>query len=834
MTKKILSVFLAAVMLFSAFTLSSCKPQVSPVDARPASNALTTKSLTNIYQAQAVSTLDTVFENVEINGIHKLAGGKLLVNCFTRDTYETKYYITDETFKEATEMPVIKAEGKGSDTYVNQIATDANGNIWYIKYVYTYNTGEDYPIADDDLTEMPVTYNGVFKSATVAVADIAVETMPIAPYESRETYYLVKVDAAGDIVSETDMTEMLKVTDEDGNSYSGYVNNIATASGKLVMNVNGQKITVIDSETGEVEKEIKAEVDYVESFFVSASGEVFFSSWGENGYDVYKLNLETEKAEKTEFITSETINQNLYSYSFAPGEFGYDFLMSDANALYGYSLGDAEPTEICNYTNSDISVTYSRSVPVVLGDGRLLMSYYDYDEQENVLLILNKVDPSQVKEKYIITVAGAYVGRDVKTAFMKFNRTSDEYKIVFKDYSKYNNESNEWRGAYDKLEQDIVSKNDAPDIILLSGIDYESLAAKGAFMDLNVFMDEDSEFDRSKYLENVFEALETRGSLYRISPTVNFYTLAGKKSIFGDKTSWTMKEFLEMHNSLGEDEQMFLEETRDGLGRTILSICVGEFIEDTGRCNFNSEEFKSILQYLKDIPADYTAYQDLWQENNRYWEEMELSYSKGTTKLYPTYVSNFNIIPQTEAYLGEEITFIGFPTSAKGNNGTIIYPNTIFAINSGSKVSAGAWKALKYLLSDEYQNKFSGDRNEDGSGDMQYQFPINKTIVEKRMKNDILPYYYTYTDENGELIKEEYGNTFWIGNAEVELRKSTQEDTQKLYELVTNASVVLDENQEVLDMILQEAQGYFDGAKGIDETANIINSRVQLLVNERM
>ncbi len=814
---------LAAVMLFSAVVLSSCS--ITPKESK----ALTTRSLINIYQAQAVSLLDTVFENTEINSIQKISDGKLLVTCFTRDTYENKYYITDETFKEATEMPFVKADGKGTDTYINQIVVDGDGNIWYIKYVYTYNTGEDYPIADDDLT-MPETFNGVFLPAEAAVADIAVETMPIAPYESRETYYLVKVDASGNIVSETDMTEMLKVTDEDGNSYSGYVNNLIAVSGKLIMNINGQNISVLNAETLEEEKKIGLDVEYIDNLFVSASDDIYFMTWGENGNEIHKLDIEVGKSEKVEF----SIGENIYSYAIERGDMGYDFLMSDANAMYGYNVGDEEPAEICNYTNSDISVSYSRSCPVILSDGRLLMSYYDYDEQENVLLILNKIDPSQVEEKYVITVAGAYVDRAVKTAFMKFNRTSDKYKIVFKDYSKYNNESNEWHGAYDRLEQDIVSKTDAPDIILLSGLDYESLASKGAFMDLNELMDKDSDFDRTKYLENVFEALETRGSLYRICPTVNFYTLAGKKSVFGDKTSWTMKEFLEMHNSLGEDEQMFLEETRDGIGRTILSICIGEFIEDTGRCNFNSEEFKSILQYLKDIPADYTAYQDLWQENNKYWEEMEMSYINGATKLYSSYISNFNIIPQTEAYLGGDITFIGFPVSTEGNNGTIIYPGTALAINSGSYVSEGAWQALKYLLSDEYQNKFSGDRNEDGSGDMQYEFPVNKTIVEKRMKNDILPFYYTYQDENGETVKEEYGNTTWVGNAEVELRKSTEEDVQKLYELVTSASVVLDENQEILDMIIQEAQGYFDGAKGLDETADIINSRVQLLVNERM
>ena len=102
------------------------------------------------------------------------------------------------------------------------------------------------------------------------------------------------------------------------------------------------------------------------------------------------------------------------------------------------------------------------------------------------------------------------------------------------------------------------------------------------------------------------------------------------------------------------------------------------------------------------------------------------------------------------------------------------------------------------------------------------------------MKNDILPYYYIYKDENGEEIKEEYGNTAWIGDKEVELRRSTEEDVQKLYDIVSNASVVLDSKEDLINIIMDEAQGYFNGEKGIDAVANIINSRIQIFVNERM
>ena len=211
---------------------------------------------------------------------------------------------------------------------------------------------------------------------------------------------------------------------------------------------------------------------------------------------------------------------------------------------------------------------------------------------------------------------------------------------------------------------------------------------------------------------------------------------------------------------------------------------------------------------------------------------MQLSYKKGTTKLYETYIYRFDIVPQVEAYLGEEASFIGYPTSVEGSNGAIISANSELAILSSSKVVPGAWAAIKYLLSDAYQNKFSG-LNEDGSKGYSYAFPIKKSIIEKKMQNDILPDYYTDYDENGNEIQVESGSTMWLGDERIDVRKSTEQDTQRIYDLIKGANVFFRQNNEIGDIISQEAAAFYDGQKSVDDVAKVINSRIQILINER-
>ena len=133
MKKRLLSLALAAVMTFSSLALTACNGGTS-VDGKPGNGARTTKDLTNVYKADSVSTVGTLFENLQINQVYKMNDGKLLVCGYTTEDYEDKYYITDIDFKNASEMTIKKAEGQNSDTHIRNgkaIPTNASTSAPY-------------------------------------------------------------------------------------------------------------------------------------------------------------------------------------------------------------------------------------------------------------------------------------------------------------------------------------------------------------------------------------------------------------------------------------------------------------------------------------------------------------------------------------------------------------------------------------------------------------------------------------------------------------------------------------------------------------------------------
>lgn len=825
MRKKILCLLMAVIMILSSVALSSCKITKGG-DGKPESGALTTKNLNNIYRAEAISLRGTPLEELEIEKVIFLFDDYFLISGWNKNGDGSSLYISDSNFKNFKKVDVLQPDTDTHYEYLNywQVGVDKEDKaVWIIKYVNDYQSNT-------------LQTNEVYASYVEDV--VSVEPEDEYYQESTRKTILLKLNVDGEVLFEKDVTKLISPSEQEisefGYVIEPYISGFALCNDCIVLCIDGQKILTIDSNTFEIVNKINIEDNYINEFILNSEGKLWFSTYGDKGQTIMELDLETGESTKIPFPIAE---EQMYAYNILTSGGGYDLILSRDSSIYGFSAGDTQLTEICNYLYSDLDIN-ANNAPVILPDGRIIIAYYDYNEEETLVYSLTKLAPEDVKEKYIITVAsGSYINNEIRSALIKFNRTSDEYKVIFKTYSEYNNEENEWQGADAKLAEDIVNKAPgAADIVLLSSYyDYEKLTSKGALIDMNTLIDSDSSFVMDNYLEEVIGAMEIGGKLYLISPYVNYMTIAAPKSFVNGKTTWTMTDFIEAHNSLNEGEQLFSEATRDGFGYQLLSMSIDDFIDyETGKCSFDSDEFKGLLKYLKDIPADYSAYNSKWEENENYWMDVEMSYSKGTTKLYPVYLHSYKDIVEIEARYGEEVVLIGFPTNKPGASGAVAMSDVFLGINSSSKVKSGAWEVIKYLFSEEQQSKYAGKILDNGSANPSYMFPLMKSVLEKKKEIDIKPRYYTYNDDNGEEVKEEYGNKIWLGNSEITLRAVTDEDVKAVERAIENAKTVLYQKTAIIDIIVKEAQAYFEGAKSVDDVVSVINSSIQIYVSERM
>ena len=91
-------------------------------------------------------------------------------------------------------------------------------------------------------------------------------------------------------------------------------------------------------------------------------------------------------------------------------------------------------------------------------------------------------------------------------------------------------------------------------------------------------------------------------------------------------------------------------------------------------------------------------------------------------------------------------------------------------------------------------------------------------------------------DEDGEPDKMPIGSYEVVENGEStwqQVYALTQEDIDQILSVINSATGIVDYDDEILSIVSDEVSAYFAGDKDVQTTANMIQSRVNLYVQEQ-
>ncbi len=105
-----------------------------------------------------------------------------------------------------------------------------------------------------------------------------------------------------------------------------------------------------------------------------------------------------------------------------------------------------------------------------------------------------------------------------------------------------------------------------------------------------------------------------------------------------------------------------------------------------------------------------------------------------------------------------------------------------------------------------------------------------KSALEKKFKEDMTPEY--YEDENGEQIEQ--SKTSWgYDDFNMEIYAATQEEIDQVRALLESAEKISGNvDEQLTNIITEESAAFFKGQKSAADTANVIQNRIQIYVNE--
>ena len=848
-TYRVIAALLALVMLLGMFAGCS-KNRGETTDPANPSNNPGTKTETNDEKAASTSKYAyqaeylPIPENIQYVNTSTISGSNLY---FTGSIIDGKQTYTDENgeeteydnyrsalFKldvetgdctELTEFQLPEVpEGWMGSSELNNIQAAADGTLWAIYGSYTYRYNPPADLAEDDSM-----YNY---------------------YEEGENKTgLLHLDADGKELKRIEFSQ----TDENGNSF------------------------------------------YVSSFFVDNSGNVYLSDWqsvyiydqdgnkkttvdlGENGGDLCELkagvvgvryykNDEAKPEESGLFfqeidpatgkLTGDTVKLPDVAYSFFPGDDVYDIYYDYNGNIYGYKFDTDTKDKVIDWIECDINSNNINSYSI-LPDGRVIAFESSYDDQAQKnnmqLIVMTRVDAASVVNKTVLTFACMYLDWNMRDAIVKFNRASNTHRIVVRDYSEYNTDD-DYNAGIQKLNTEMLSGK-LPDMIDINtySMPVEQYAAKGFLTDLYELIDADADLSRESFVQPVIKALESAdGKLYQLPNTFAVSTAIALDKVAGDYDTWNLASVKDAMTKLQDGASVFdVYRTKTDILQTCISRNIDAFVDwENGGAHFDSDEFKALLEFANQFPETYDWENATDEENDSAQNRM----NAGKQLMTDMYVSSFeDMLYQLTGYNGG-VKFVGYPSEDGTSNHTFQIDGSI-AISSTCADKTAAWNFMKQFLTEDYQ-----------SGYNVWNFPINQKAFDQKMKDAMTEEY--QTDENGNVVKDENGNpiripkmtyyttdagggvafaattetaasTVVIGGSgvnedgSISIYAMSQEQADQILDLINATTAVYGYDESILNIISDEAAAYFAGEKSLDDTANMIQSRVNLYVAEQ-
>lgn len=838
-TKRMLALLLAALMIVGLFAGCSKDETKDPGKTDPGNSLIdqTKPSQTTAKYAYKADYLDlTMPDGVQYLNQLCAAGttlyasvgiqGEEIVNT-DPDTGDTwSYYNTrlsmltidpdTGTCTELTnlDLPQVPEGAEGSVDCYNMIGSD-DGTLWMLVNVYAtqYELPDDFDPNTDSKWNYPSTdINGS---------------------------YLMHIAADGSTIASLDLSDTNNEDNEDG--MSGSLSSFAVdAAGNLYVS-DYNNIYVLDAE-GNVQFKLdgsqyngslnRLNAQQVGVMWYNYTDDV--NAADENGQYFVPIDLETKD-------WGEKVKLPSNVWSILPGDDVYDFYYTYNNNIYGYAAKTDTKEKLVDWLACDVD-TNNMSGYAMLSDSRVaaLMQDWSTDPTTYQLIVLHRVDASEIKEKKVLTLACMYLDWNLRSMIVEYNKTNDEYRINVVDYSEYATDD-DYNAGVTKLTTEIISGS-VPDIFLTSNLPIDKYAAKGVIADLNTFMDGGNGLSRDYFVPQVMSALEKDGKLYELPTSFSVQTAYALSSIASQYDTWNVAAVQDAMTQLQEGATVF----SDGWTKnTALSNCLSRnlsaFVDwTTGKCEFDSEAFQQLLAFCNSFPAEtsdgdgaiaYASSADI-AVDDAMWESDATRITNGKQLMSTIEMYSFDSYIWSVYAIRDKITFTGYPTEA--GSGSSFGLQMPMAISSVTKYPDAAWDFVCSIIK---------KMNTIDENNYYYGFPISQAAFDAEM-TDIMTEQYQL-DENGEQVD-------WDGDGEPDraIRGSyetmengetvykdvyalTQEEMDQILGVINNTHSVYDYDQEILDIITDEVAAYFAGDKDVQTTASMIQSRVNLYVQEQ-
>lgn len=528
---------------------------------------------------------------------------------------------------------------------------------------------------------------------------------------------------------------------------------------------------------------------FTETNFIDAGEQGIF--FAEYDYMTCRVSLLKIDYDKQRLVAMPDINMSNYleEYDTLKVVSGkeYGILLSSEETMWKYNVDTGEVEEWFDWKDSNMNV-YGDTIKEVKFheemEGETFMSVWCYDgftRGNSEIAEISYIDKAYLPEKQTV-VLGTLEWAEVDSWISKFNRNNREYEVVVKAYED----------EEALVQAFLFGQDEIPDILDISVTSSAMLENKGILEDLEPYFKKSDVVNKNDILEQIWDMCKTDGKVTSMMTCFSFQSCVTTAENLSED-GWTIDEFFTLEEQYPESKPL-LNYNYGVVMRTLGDMGVESFIDwDKKKCNFDSKEFIELIERIKslDIGNSETIYLDEQ-------EEIDSLLAKDYLLRWDSYNSPYWYRRVQNKYRGS-IKNVGFPTT-DGEPYYRVYPTLQFSIYAGSEKKDGAWAFIEFMLSEESQTWYGNDV---------WAFPVRQEAFEAFLTKPHSAVI-NYADDDESI------------------------DTYTVFMNMIEHSHLRSNNSlgTISTIVNEELQVYFENAKSAEDTAQIIQSRVQLYLDE--
>lgn len=439
---------------------------------------------------------------------------------------------------------------------------------------------------------------------------------------------------------------------------------------------------------------------------------------------------------------------------------------------------------------------------------------YSGKDSRTEINYLTRKNAEDVKQRTEITLGCFGADQTAEAAVIRFNKSQTDYRITLKDYSSMDSDM-DYDEALDKFAEDILAGN-GPDIIDMSSLDINRYKDTGLFEDLTSYIKNDSEFSARSFNEKIMNLFKDGDSQIALPMIYSINGVASQKNLIGDG-KLTIDKFAQIMEQ-NPDKEIFSTTSQNEMLNLLFMYNENYFIDYKNKsCNFTDGTFAKVLECAKKFLTE-DELMDSYNGDDTTSDETKVS--RGDLIFYKTYISDPQQYQVVDLLFNHEFNITGYP-SVEGTDLSASV-RSVFSISASSKYKEQSWEFIKYMF--DYVNE--------NAGDYMNGFPVDNDKMDEYLKKACEPV--IDTDENGN--GEEVPSTYGFGDGlELKLYALTQEQADAIKKLADSITILAPDQQngEVYNILQEEAAAFFTGKKSASDVCEVIQSRINIMINEK-